>query len=662
MLFALLGLGAGALIAGLGLSIVLTFRGSGVINLAAGAFAMLAGYAYWLLTTPTKPFHLDSATAFVVTLALCALLGALVELAVLHPLRGASPLAKLAASLGLLLTAQAAVVLAFGTSSKSQPSLLPSSSVTIFERVIPLDRFLLAAIVITAAAAFAAAYRWSRFGVATRAAAENEVSAMLMGLSPRRLSLINTMLGTVVAGAVGVLVAPLVQLDATTLPLQIVPALAAAVLGRFTSFGIVCFVGLTIGMGQSLLVYAAAQSWFPKEGGAPVTGLQELLVFAAIVIAMFWRGAQLPSRGEVVEKRLPDAPRPQRLRSRAVTAVLAGMVALIVLPYDFRQALINSGIGSLLALSMVVLIGYVGQISIVQLALAGISGFVIAHLASDLGIAFPLAPLIAAVATTVLGVLTALSALRVRGVSLAVVTLAAAVAITQFVFGNSAWGGEGGTLPVPEAKIAGIDLGPHAGFRGIDGNLPSPIFGFVVLVSVVGLCLLVGSVRRSTIGQRMLAVRSNERAAAAAGVSVRNVKLTAFALSAFIASIAGALYAYNFNSVDSSQFGAFTALSVIAYAYFGGITMISGALIAGLGTTAGILPYMLERVFGLSGYWALLLAGVALVATLIVNPEGVAGTAWKKREDKRRRSAPRDLGVAASPDQSAADALMSDSR
>jgi branched-chain amino acid transport system permease protein len=230
MLFALLGLGAGALIAGLGLSIVLTFRGSGVINLAAGAFAMLAGYAYWLLTTPTKPFHLDSATAFVVTLVLCALLGALVELAVLHPLRGASPLAKLAASLGLLLTAQAAVVLAFGTSSKSQPSLLPSSSVTIFERVIPLDRFLLAAIVIAAAAAFAAAYRWSRFGVATRAAAENEVSAMLMGLSPRRLSLINTMLGTVVAGAVGVLVAPLVQLDATTLPLQIVPALAAAVL------------------------------------------------------------------------------------------------------------------------------------------------------------------------------------------------------------------------------------------------------------------------------------------------------------------------------------------------------------------------------------------------------------------------------------------------
>jgi branched-chain amino acid transport system permease protein len=637
ILFALLGLGAGALIAGLGLSLVLTYRGAGVVNLAAGAIAMLAGYMFWLLTSPSEPFQLSNGSAFVITLALSALFGVLIEYGLFYPLRGASPLAKLAASLGLLITIQSAVIIGFGTQAKTEPSMLPASSVSVFDRAVPLDRFLLAGIVIALAIALAVAYRWSSFGVATRAAAENETSAMLVGLTPHRLALLNTVLACVVAGAVGVLVAPLIQLDPSTVPLQVVPALAAAVLGRFSSFGIACGVGIAIGMGESLITYASSLSWFPKEGGAPITGISEIIVFAVIVIGLYWRGGQAPSRGEVLEKRLPQAPRPRRLLASSAAGIAVGAVALVVLPYDFRQATINSGIGALLALSMVVIIGYVGQISIIQLALAGVCGFVMSHLASNAGIAFPLAPVIAAVVTTALGLLAAVSALRVRGVSLAVVTLAAAVAITQFLFNNSAWGGAGGQLSVPEARIFGLDLGPQAAFRGLDGNRPSPIFGFMVLVALVLSCLLVASVRRSMVGQRMLAVRANERAAAAAGVSVRNVKLTAFALSAFLASVAGALYAYNFNGVDSTQFDAFTALGVIAYAYFGGITMVSGALLAGLGTTEGILPYFLQRFFGLSGHWALLIGGVALMITLLANPEGVAGTAWKKRDAKRRR-------------------------
>jgi branched-chain amino acid transport system permease protein len=652
ILFALLGLGAGAIIAGLGLSLVLTYRGSGVVNLAAGAVAMLAGYVYWQLTTPTGPFHLGDLVAAFVTLALSGLLGVVIEVGVFYPLRGASPLAKLAASLGLLLTAQAGVVLGYGSNPRSEPSLFTNSAVTIFHGAVPLVQFVLAGIVIAAAASFAAAYRWSRFGVSTRAAAESEVSAMLMGLTPRRLSLVNTVLATMVAGAVGVVIAaPLIQLDGTTLPLQIVPALAAVVVGRFTSFGIACLAGLALGMAESVLSYVVSLPWFPKEGGVPITGAQALLVFLVIAVALFWRGGHPPSRGEVVEKRLPHAPRPQRLLSSSAVGVVIGVVALVVLPYAFRQALINSGIGALLALSIVVIVGYMGQISIVQLALAAVSGFMISHLASGAGIAFPLAPIIAVLATTLLGLLTAISALRVRGVSLAVVTLAAAVAITTLIFDNSAWAGPSGQVLVPEARLLGLDIGPHAAFRGLDGNLPSPIFGFLVLAALVGCSLLVASVRRSTIGQRMLAVRANERAAAAAGVNVRNVKLTAFALSAFIAAVAGALYAYNLNLVDPGQFDAFTMLVVIAYTYFGGITMISGALLAGLGTTAGVLPYLLQSLFGLSGEWAMLLGGVGLVVTLIANPDGIAGTTWGKRERKRRRARRASAGfdVAASP-------------
>ena len=103
--------------------------------------------------------------------------------------------------------------------------------------------------------------------------------------------------------------------------------------------------------------------------------------------------------------------------------------------------------------------------------------------------------------------------------------------------------------------------------------------------------------------------------------------------------MAGALYAYNFGSVSYSRFGAVTALGLIAFAYFGGITMVSGAVIAGLGATEGVLPHAFDSWFGLSGNWALLIGGFALIVTLILNPEGIAGTSYKKKQQKLRRQA-----------------------
>src|SRR6185312_1082734 len=138
-------------------------------------------------------------------------------------------------------------------------------------------------------------------------------------------------------------------------------------------------------------------------------------------------------------------------------------------------------------------------------------------------------------------------------------------------------------------------------------------------------------------GQRMLAIRSNERAAAAAGVNVRNVKLAAFGLSSFIAGIGGALYGYNFSSVTVTRFSALTALSLIAFAYVGGITMVFGAVFAGLISVEALLPYALEKWFGISGNWALLFGGVALIVTLFQNPDGVAGATYRKRQLKRKR-------------------------
>jgi branched-chain amino acid transport system permease protein len=640
LLFVLLGLGPGALIAGIALAVVLTYRGSGIINLATGGIAMLAGYAYWSLKTGEYGTEFGTASALLLTLVITLLVGVAIELIAFRPLRNAAPLAKLVSSLGVLLVAQATMLLAFGTSQKPQPSILPSDTVEVLGTNVPVDRFILAGVVIGVAIGLAVLYRFSRFGLATRAASENELSALLSGLSANELSMVNTLLASVVAGAVGVLAASITQLDAVSLPLQVVPALAAALLARLTSFSIACAAGLGIGIINSLIDYVSTKSWFPTDQGVPLPGVKELIAFLIIITAMFLRGAALPSRGELIERRLPDVPRPQRLLLPAVALTVVCAVALVVLPFDFRQALINSMIGTVMALSLVVITGFVGQISVVQLALAGVAGFTVSHLGVDAGIGFPLAPILGAGAAVLLGELTAVSALRVRGVALAVVTLGAAVAIVQFGFINSTWGGGATGSPVPEPHLLGLDLGPQSAFRGLDGNLPSPVFGWVVLAVTMAMCLLVAWIRRGNLGQRMLAVRSNERAAAAAAVDVRNVKLIAFGISAFIAGVAGTLYAYNFGSVSASRFDAITALGLIAFAYAGGITLVSGAVFAGLISTEALMPHALDKWLGISGNWFLLFGGVLLIFTLIQHPEGVAGAFYKRMHRRQAARAP----------------------
>jgi branched-chain amino acid transport system permease protein len=272
---------------------------------------------------------------------------------------------------------------------------------------------------------------------------------------------------------------------------------------------------------------------------------------------------------------------------------------------------------------------------VVQLALAGVAGFTVSHLAVDAGIGFPLAPLLGATAAVALGLATAMSALRVRGVSLAVVTLGATVAIVNFGFINNTWGGGDTGSPVPEPHLFGLDLGPRSAFRGLDGGLPSPVFGWMALAVTVGLCLFVASLRRGNLGERMLAVRSNERAAAASAVNVRTVKLIAFGISAFIAGVAGSLYAYNFGSVSANRFDAVTALALIAFAYAGGITLVSGAIFAGLISTEGLVPHALDKWLGINGNWFLLFGGVILLFTLIQHPEGVAGAFYKRLHKPR---------------------------
>ena len=280
--------------------------------------------------------------------------------------------------------------------------MLPRDTVTLLGATVPVDRLILPAIVLVATLALSLLFKLSRFGLATRAASENEVGAMLARplAEPARAREHRCSRPSSPAASAS---SPPRSPSSTrpSLPLQVVPALTAALFARFTSFWIAALVGLAIGMLENILYYLQTFSWFPTDHGVAMPGIQPLLVFVLMVMAMFVRGTSLPSRGELVEQRLPLAPRAERLWRTALIADAVAVVALIVLPYDFRQALITSLLATIMCLSLVVITGFVGQISIVQLALAGVSGFILSHLAVDHGVGFPWAMLIGAIGATV---------------------------------------------------------------------------------------------------------------------------------------------------------------------------------------------------------------------------------------------------------------------
>ncbi|WP_322769448.1 ABC transporter permease [Frankia sp. Cr1] len=662
LLFLVLGLGEGALIGAIALAVVLTYRGSGTVNVATGAMAMYTAYLYtdlrvngaWFVPPLPNPLALVEGIAgwfganwdlpnwptsisvggpmsfwpaTLLSLGTAAALGYLFHRWVFRPLSSAPPLAKVIASVGVMLTLEAVVVRRFGGDiGPSVPRVLPTGTTHLFGARVPYDRLVLAGLTLLAATVLWAAFRFTRFGLATRAAAGNEKGALLLGISPSRQAGATWVIGTVLAGTIGILLRGLLPLEPTVLTLAVIPALGAALAGDFTSFGVAALAGLGFGMSRSLVTFMETRTWWPHVSGQPLPGVREALPFVVIVGIMFVRGRSLPVRGSAALARLPFSPTPRGAVPRATVAAAVTAIALCTLSFGWRGAIINSLIGVLLSLSLVLLVGFVGQISLGQMAIAGVAGFAVSKLADGAGIPFPIAPLLAALVAAVFGAAAAVPALRVRGVNLAVVTLAAAVAIEELVFKNDWVEGKGGAgAPVSSPALFGLRFGPNDPFFLGDGKLPSAGFGLALLVIVVLFGLAVSNLRRGTSGLRMLAVRGNERAAAAAGVNVAATKILAFGLSSFIAGLAGAMIGYQYGSLTAPTFDVFTSLTVLAFAYLGGITSVSGAVIGGLLATGGVAFYTTQTVFGVGSEFSLLIGGIGLVLTAVGNPEGIAG-------------------------------------
>src|ERR1700722_6985950 len=448
LLFLILGLGSGATYAILGQGLVLKYRSAGVVDFAHGAVAMFIAYVFVnlrsfgelelpLVLLPHQislggGAGLGTGPAIVIALVYAAVLGLLLYVVVYRPLQSASPLTRVCASVGVMLTLQAIAVLNYSTEPVATNPIFPSAGLTVAGITFPEDRLFFTGVVVVISVALALVYHYTRFGLATRAGAENDKGAALTGISATRIAGQNWVIATVLAGVAGILIAPVASLDPTSYTLFIVPALAAALVGRFQSFWLTALAGLLIGCAQSEIAkLITVFTWLPQQG------LADALPFAVIIAVMALRSRSVLARGAEAAERNPSVGRPQQPLRTAAFCFVAGLILLFVLNSILRFAFISSLTVTCVALSVVVLTGYVGQVSLAQMSMAGIGGFALGHISSGWGIGFPFSLILAGLCAVPVGLIIGLPALRLRGVNLAGVTLGFAAAMDAVVF-NSA--------------------------------------------------------------------------------------------------------------------------------------------------------------------------------------------------------------------------------
>jgi branched-chain amino acid transport system permease protein len=621
--FLIVGLGAGAVYASLALGLVVVFKGTGIINVAQGAIAMWGAFVFdevrktGDLVLPVGRVQVGQGTTMALAAAAASLAGlGLIAHALFRRLRTAPPLANVVASVGLMITIQAVVVLRFSSQARAVEPILPNEVVQVGSVSFTRDRLYLAGIAIVLAALLWAYFRFTRIGLATRACSENETAASLTGLSPHVLAAVTWLLSAVVTGGMVILASPSTGLNATNYALLVVPALAVALVGRLESLAVVCAAGLALGSFQSEITFLSSRPGWPRWAAV---GLSDAVPLIVIVISLALVGRNLPARGAALADSLPSVIRWRNRPLPVAALAVGGALALALTSGSYRFAVVTSMSVAVIALSLVVLTGFLGQISLAQTAFAGVGGFTLSKLTSNVGIPFPISVVLAGLVAAAFGTLVGVPALRIRGAQLAVVTLAAAVAIEQFIFRNPFFSPPSGN-PIRDASLLGLDLA----VRNDTDTVRIP-FGLMVLGILVLLALAVGNLGRSDAGRAFLAVRTNERAAAAAGVNVVAVKLAGFAIASFLAGVGGCLIGYSRGQLSAGSFTAFAGLSLLAFAYVGGITSVPGALIAGLLAPLGVMYVVLDRTVDLGRYY-LLFSGLSLLVQTLVNPSGIAGS------------------------------------
>ncbi|MFB7396788.1 ATP-binding cassette domain-containing protein [Streptomyces sp. NPDC056191] len=511
----LAGLAVGSAAALTGIGLIVTYRATGVLNLAHGAVAMICAYVLrQLVVVWGWPLP---AGALVTLLVVAPGIGLVLDVGVFRPLarREAGPARTLVASIGVFVLLVGAAVLLWGPGARDDVPVLLGD-----------DPWAQLGAVVALACLVGAVTRWTRFGRELRAVIDNRPLAVLSGIDADRVAAAGWAFGSFTAGLTGVLLAPYVRLDPYGMPLLVVEVIAVAVIARMRSLPVAVIAALAIGVAQAQLTRLHPEGW----AGPLVQAVGANLFVVALLVAAL----VLPGIGGRGRDALPPPVRPGRVPG--AWWLVVGV--LFLLPLGFAGADLHTAIQvpalAVILLSLVVVAGRGGQIALGQAAYAGLGALFTALLTAR-GVpglpALALAvPLVAAA-----GLLTAWPAIRRHGLALALVTLATGVAVSRFVL-------------VQPYATAGLSLGRPAGFGG------DRAFYALELLVLAGCLALVAALRRGRTGRALAALRDHEPGAEAAGVAVPGLKLLAFVLGAALAALGGGLLGMGLRAFDPEAY------------------------------------------------------------------------------------------------------------
>jgi sulfate-transporting ATPase len=397
---------------------------------------------------------------------------------------------------------------------------------------------------------------------------------------------------------------PITSLSSENLSLIVIPILAAAVVGDFSSFPVTTLAGLGLGIAQSEVTrYVSSPGW------------STAVPFIFVTVILYIRGRSIAGRDEAFG-RMPSVGSgrvPPYLV--AITVAVSLLCIWVALPFDWLVAMQYQMLFAVVLLSLVVVTGYAGQISLAQMGMAGVGALISAWLYSSHHLPFLLAALIGIITTVPVGAVIAAAGVRTRGAALAIVTLGLAFSLEAVIFTNDKYTGGLNGYNTDGPKIFGLAV----------GGLEYPKrFATLTLIVLVGLGLMVANLRRGRAGRRLIAVRTNERAAAAMGISVSGAKTYAFVLAGMIAAAGGVLFAFYQPTPDFTNFAGLGSISLTETAVLGSVGHLAGPLVASSYQPNTIPTQIFSFLGGNVATYLMIIAGGLLLVFLPRFPNGMA--------------------------------------
>jgi branched-chain amino acid transport system permease protein len=599
--FTIVGIVTGAIYATTASGLVVTYTTSGIFNFAHGAIGMVAAFTYWELRVN---HHLPAPIALVAVLFVIApLLGAAIEYVFVRPLRGVSEGVALVVTLGLLLICLGVAQVIWDPQiGRTLPEFFAGHTVKLVGVVVTYHQLITIALAGAVAIGLRLLFYETRTGIAMRAVVDDRDLAALNGAAPARVSQLSWALGAMLAALAGVLIGSLVALDQIVLTLLVVNGYAAAMVGRLKSLPRTFAGALALGLLESYSVgYLTGKVDFIDKLRP---ALPTLFLFAVLVL--------LPQdrlrAGRLVGGRSPRLPGMKESVIAGIGFVAVAFVASTVLT-GANLTNVSQGLAlAIMMLSLVLLTGYGGQISLCQLTFVGLGAFAMGKFA---GGGSPIGLVAAAVLAGAVGMLVALPALRLKGLYLALSTLAFALLADRVFFTNKHVLDTGGRLAVHRLELLGVGINSDKAYLVL-------LAAFFAAGGILILWL-----RRGTFGRLLAAMSDSPAACATLGLDLTRIKVTVFGVSAALAGVSGALYGGLRGSVGAADFEMLQSLFLLLPLTIGGINTVSGALIGGLGFA--LLNVVGDQIGGSFGAALPFLATGLGTVLLARNPDGVAG-------------------------------------